>query len=194
MPDRTKRHVLIVCGYGCDVSSPLGSIYLPRVGNFIIRYKPDFVALCGGRTQRQTHPGHSEAGTMSRVLHDYLKTANTHPVYTLEEDSYTTLENIRGAADRVNLYKRLHECQVHITIFCEATRALKVAMLARHFFYDAGIVERPGDIVIETASWELADPVKEVRNTVYDWFAIRFPRLGLAQRARQRRLKRAETA
>jgi hypothetical protein len=63
-------------------------------------------------------------------------------------------------------------------------------MLARHFMRD--LVDDIDDITVETASWERADPFKQAGNLIYNRLAIKFPFLGLAERERRRRIRRAK--
>ena len=120
--------------------------------------------------------------------------------YVLEEDSYTTYDNIRLAAARIatelqrmNMkWEERMATKVKITVFCEAQRALKVAMLTRHFLYtDRRLVKDVDDIQIETYNWERADPNRELKTTVKTWLAIKYPWLGLAERERRRRIRRS---
>lgn len=178
----STQRVVVVCGYGCNLDSPLKP-YLDRVAAFCRDYQPQVIILCGGATQQQTFPGKTEALVMYQYLHDKLFGDPESYWYTsvlLENESYTTYENIRGAA-------RMEPGGKEITIFCEATRALKVALLARHFF---GFPPANGlpPIRIETDSWELMHPTLELLGTIKEWIAIRFPLLNTLQsRARRRR-------
>jgi hypothetical protein len=63
---------------------------------------------------------------------------------------------------------------VRITIFCEATRALKVAALARYFF-GFPPAHSLSHIRIETDSWELMHPAKELVGTLKDFASIYVP-------------------
>lgn len=115
----------------------------------------------------------------------------------LEEDSYNTFENIEKVAQiirhqqlRVRRFLPAIYDHCRVTIFCEATRSATVIMLARHFM--SGLINSIDDITVETASWERADPFKQAINLVYYKLAIKYPWLGLAERERRKRLKRAE--
>lgn len=169
-------------GYGCHSDTPLGWTYLPKIVCFIQKQRPDYIILCGGFTQRKSAPGVSEA----RLMFDFIDSHYSGALgFILEEDSYTSLENIRNAAQRI---RERGDRRVEITIFCEATRALSVVWLARRFMSD--LVESIDDIIVETASWERADPFKQVWKMIYNRFAARFPHL--ARRERKRRIRRAE--
>ena len=113
--------------------------------------------------------------------------------YLLDDNnSYTTFENIRNAAARIRnwIFHHARGEKVLITIFCEATRAANVVMLARHFMKDL-TTDMVDDITVETASWERADPFKQAGNLIYNKLAITFPWLGLAERERRRRIRRS---
>lgn len=179
-----KVHVLVVCGYGCHLHTPLKP-YLDRVVRFIQENKPDEVIFCGGFTQRKTADT-SEALLMLQYVTDKLGEKNEGTFMYPESNSYTSLENIRQAAKIILSWHPINKLK--ITIFCEAQRAPNVIMLARHFMAD--IVESIDDITVETASWERADPFKQAYNMIYNRLAIRFPYL--ARRECQKRLRRAE--
>ena len=81
-----KKRIVVVCGYGCHLDSPLDWVYLPRIKRFISEQSPDLVILCGGYTQRKSAPGISEA----RLMFNWLRKEMTVPNFTkfhLEEDS-----------------------------------------------------------------------------------------------------------
>ena len=182
------RRIVVVCGYGCNLDSPLKP-YLNRVARLCELQKPEHVILCGGATQRRTFPGRTEAGVMGEYLSgkiDFRKTEWIPAWHTLA-DSYTTYENIRDAAKVINGMNGAINRPNIITIFCEATRALKVAILARHFL---GFPPEHGDpdIRIETDSWERMHPLKELVGTLKDAGAIYVPWLNTIQR-RQREAK-----
>lgn len=180
------RRIVIVCGYGCDIGSPLRP-YLDKVVDFCNSVRPEVIILCGGATQRKRFPGRTEA----EVMHNYLKGRLVHSehwqlMFYIKDDSYTTYENIRDAARVVaelkmwpwsGLEPRLDE----ITIFCEATRALKVAILARYFL---GFPPEHGEpaIRVETDTWELDDPLKELESARRTVMAINWPWLNYIQR------------
>ncbi len=180
------RRFVVVCGYGCDLNSPLKP-YLDRVLEFCRRHRPVAIILCGGATQRRTFPGWTEAG----VMQDYLAPLHKEfqPKWFFRGDCYTTYENIRDAAEALDMLKRVHgEGDREIIIFCEATRALKVAMLARHFMGFPLLHGQPA-VRIETASWEKGI-WREFRGTVWAWLAIRFPIVNTIQSWRARRKSR----
>lgn len=173
------RHIVVVFGYGCHLVPELKG-YLDRVVRFVNERKPDYLFLCGGPTQRKSAPGVSEAGLMRSYL---IPRLNYIPglMFLWEENSYTTPDNAEKTAWRIK-EERLMDGQTELTVFCEATRALKVDLLVRHF------LGRRANI--ETASWELMSPEKQIIGTLYDWAAIRFP--PLARYFRNKRLQRAE--
>lgn len=171
-------HIVVVCGYGCHLKPELQE-YLDRVVQFANRKEPDCLIFCGGYTQRKSAPGVSEAALLKSYIIPKLK----YPpdCVFLEENSYTIPDNIQYAAARIRSEKLLNQ-DTELTIFCEATRALKVDLLVRHFF------GRRADI--ETASWELMLPSKQIISTLYDWAAIKLPLL--ARYFRNKRLQRAK--
>ncbi len=193
-----KRHILNVFGYGCHIDSPLGWIYLPRVLRFINEVSEDEdlnVVFYGGPTQQASAPGITEA----KLMHDWIW---KHPdrrrtFYSILEDgSYTTYYNAKYAgmmlANLPEVDAQGHRySSTRVTITCEATRSANVIMLARYFMLK--FVESIDDIAVETASWERADPFKQVGNLIYNKLAITFPWLGLAEREQRKRICRAKT-
>lgn len=173
--------VLVVCGYGCNLDSPLKP-YLDRVVRFCREKKPGVVILCGGPTQQKSYPVHTEAIVMYLYLLEKLGTLEDwHPAWYTEDESFTTYDNIRDAAVIIKKRRRCEMEGEEITIFCEATRALKVALLARHFL---GFPPERGepDIRIETDSWERMHPFWELIGTIKDAMAIHLPYLNTIQR------------
>lgn len=175
-----QKHVVLVFGYGCHLVPELEE-YLDRVVVFCRLLKPDLVVFCGGFTQRKTAPGMSEARLMAGYVLPPLDQVllPTQLPFLLEEDSYTTPDNAEKAS-QIN-YPGLLSKETKLTVFCEATRALKVDLLIRHFF------GRRANI--ETASWELMSPSKQILSTVYDLAAIKFP--SLARYWRNKRIERS---
>lgn len=174
------RRIVVVCGYGCNLESPLKG-YLDKVIGYCMTRHPDAILLCGGATQQKSFPGETEAS----VMYQYLKPLRAyHPMWYKLSDSYTTYDNIRDAAMAIRAIEQLTQTTLpdnEIVVFCEATRALKVAMLARHFI---GFPPAEGGpvIKIETDSWELMHPTTELVGTVKEWLAIKFPFLNTIQR------------
>ena len=99
----------------------------------------------------------------------------------LETDSYTSLDNIQ-LANKINRRWELTQPETKLTVFCEATRALKHDRMIRKIF------RRRANL--ETASWELMDPLKQLGSTIYEWTAMEFP--PLASYFRNKRIRRAE--
>jgi len=183
-----SERVVIVCGYGCNLDSPLQR-YLDRVLLFCKEQRPEHVILCGGATQQKSFPGLTEA----QLMYKYLRggpyfVLGWHPNWFVKDDGYTAYDNIRNAADVVG---DLLLDGPKITIFCEATRALKVADLARHFLGFPPDYGAP-DIRIETDSWERRHPGKELRDTIRTHLAIRLPFLNWFER--RRRIAKAKKA
>jgi hypothetical protein len=181
--DRYVRRFVIVCGYGCDLDKPLKP-YLDRVLEYCRKHRPIAIILCGGATQRARFPGLTEAEVMQRYLAPLHR--EFQPKWYALGNSYTTFENIRDASLAVEQLKRVHgEGNNEIVIFCEATRGLKVALLARHFMGFPPAAGEP-DIRIETDSWERGIE-REFFGTAWAWLAIRFPIVNAIQSWRVRR-------
>lgn len=190
MADQDKKIVLVVCGYGCHLDTPL-KLYLDRVVRFIKENKQpiQMVIFCGGFTQQKSAPGVSEAMLMREYIYSNLEEIRPPAFWIYCEDrSYTSFQNIERAAEIIRTERLYNDCR--IVIFCEATRSANIIMLARHFMLE--LVNNIDDITVETGSWERADPFKQVGNLIYNKLAITFPRLGLAERECRRRIRRAE--
>ncbi|MBI2063090.1 MAG: YdcF family protein [Candidatus Yanofskybacteria bacterium] len=179
-----KKHVVVICGYGCHLDTPLRS-YLDRIVRFIQKNKPYAIVFCGGYTQKKTSPNVSEAD----LMHDYVKSKIGLEVVMLETNSYTTFKNIQKASEHMDFHG--FPDTIRITIFCEATRAANVIMLARYFLMS--FVDSIDDITVETANWERADTFKQARNLIYNKLALKFPFLGLAEREHRYRIHRSNS-
>lgn len=192
--DQRVLHFFLINGYGCHLDTPLGRVYLPKMLKFIQENQPDYILCLGGFTQRKSALGISEAKLMLTWFFDHMSTPDQRR-FLIDENSYTTLENSRNGAVMIrrlvgSMKLENNSPKILITHGCEATRAANVVMLDRHFMGD--LVESIDDITVETASWERADPFKQVKNLVYNKLAITYPWLGLAERERRKRIKRAE--
>ena len=191
------RHVVIVNGYGCHLDTPLKP-YLDRVVRFINDIPSDVslqVIFSGGLTQQMTAPGITEANLMAEYVHMHPDRRRMGYLCFKEKSAFTTYGNISGATElvykwRANTANGVPFKSTKITIFCEATRAAHVVMLARHFLLP--FVKNIDDINVETASWERANPFKQVGNLIYNKLAITYPWLGLAERERRHRMQRAK--
>ncbi|OGN01332.1 MAG: hypothetical protein A3I26_01185 [Candidatus Yanofskybacteria bacterium RIFCSPLOWO2_02_FULL_43_10] len=186
-------HFLLINGYGCHLDTPLGRVYLPRMLKFIKENVPDYIILLGGFTQRKSAPGVSEAKLMLTWFFDQMSTPDQKR-FLIEENSYTTLENSRNGAILIPRILGLtmsddHLPEIKITHGCEATRAANIIMLDRYFM--GGLVKSIDDITVETASWERADPFRQVKTLIHDKLAITYPWLGLAERERRKRIRRS---
>jgi hypothetical protein len=162
-----SHHILIVCGYGCHLVPELKG-YLDRVIEFCNKHQPKWILLSGGYTQKKSAPGISEA----HLMLDYVQPKLTYypGMMFIDDDSYTSPDNIERAVRRIRSYNpKCLEGDLILTVFCEATRALKIDLLVRHFF------GRRADI--ETASWERMAPTKQIISTLYDLAAIKIPLL-----------------
>ena len=174
---------VVVCGYGCHLVPEL-TRYLDTVADYINRCEPDALVLCGGLTQQASAPDRTEALVMLEYLEMPGKLRH-RPYLFLEDGSFTTSENLRGASIILE-----HRNVRRLIIFCEATRSLKVSILARHFF---GFPPAHGlpPIQIRTVSWELMHPLRELKATIYDALSLYVP--GLAWWWGRRRRKKART-
>lgn len=196
---RVKRHIVVVCGYGCHLRDPEGrptplKPYLYRVSFFINRHDPELAIFCGGHTQHKSAPGVSEAGLMSSYLdHNQMVLPDKRTEFRSESNSYTTYENIRNAAAATRnwVFHHARGEKLRVTIFCEATRAPHVIRFARHFMVD--LVDSIDDITVETASWERdVNLFKLAWKYVLAEVAIRFPWLGLVEHEHRRRVWRSQ--
>lgn len=179
-----KKHVVVVCGYGCHLDTPLKP-YLDRIAQFIEKSKPFLIIFCGGATQKKTAHGVTEARLMARYV---LSKLSFKPSFVeVEETSYTTFKNINQASKIINRNLAWKD-ESQITIFCEATRSANIIMLARHFMTE--FVDSIDNIKVETDSWERADPFKQVWNLIYNKLALKLPYL--AEREQKRRIRRSE--
>ncbi|HXK35972.1 MAG TPA: ElyC/SanA/YdcF family protein [Candidatus Paceibacterota bacterium] len=180
---RRLRRIVVVCGYGCDLNSEL-KMYLDRVLQYCYANRPDAVILCGGATQRRRFPHETEASVMQKYLGSLE--GYCHPRWYILGGSYTAYENIRDAAAVIGPLKRtLQPDDIQITIFCEVTRSLKVAILARHFM---GFPPKDGlpPIRIETDSWEKGHPTKQLFGAIKEVLAISFPFINSVRSAKVR--------
>jgi len=186
-----RNEVVIVCGYGCILNEELKG-YLNKVAKFLLKNRPAILIFSGGATQKKSAPGKTEADVMYSYITsglglDLNMIAERSGSVWIEVGGYTTHGNISGARDLLTKHQ-VGMCS-KITIFCEAHRAPNVVMLARHFL--SPFVNSNKDIVVKTASWELADPFRQVGNLIYNKIAITFPWLKLAQLERWRRVRRS---
>jgi hypothetical protein len=167
VPEEDSRkpfHVVLVHGYGCNLDSPL-TPYLLRVSDFLRLQRPDVVVTCGGATQRMSRPGKTEAGVMNDFLYDRLDSpmADWHPAWFVEEDSYTTLENVLNGSDLVRRLVRDWDARwetTTVTVFCETQRSLKTLLCYWLLLPELRRAHRR--VQVETYSWELANPLLEI--------------------------------
>jgi hypothetical protein len=167
------RRFVVVCGYGCNLNSPLKP-YLDRVVAYLKETGIREVIFCGGYTQRKSFPGTCEAGVMAR----YVEARVSDVVAMWENGSYTAYDNIKAAAELIRRTQP-DAWTPRVTVFCEATRALKVDILVRHF------MPRKDDelpIHVETDSWELGSPIKELWAAFLALLATKFPIVNTYQR------------
>lgn len=177
--DYTRR-IVVVHGYGCRLVPELTS-YLDRTVRFVNEHQPAHLILTGGFTQQKTCPGVSEAALMAIYIRERLAHV---PRIHLEEESYTTFGNVRNARNRIQRLEPVADAwqgpdprRNVVTVFCEAQRALKTLVLYWLLMRES----RPDKIgirlTVETASWELGNPVKELIKTGNEILAIVFPPL-----------------
>lgn len=191
-----KPLVIVVNGYGTILDSPLGKIYLPRVKRVIEEQRPEMVIFCGGKTFLKTMPNDSEASIMQGWIEQNLDPMACPCLgYQIEDTSYTTFENSQGAAyimkkQAWRFWAEGRRGYFRIIHCCEATRAANVIVLDRYFMIERDcLVKDIDDITVETASWERADPFKQVGNLIHNKLAITSPWLGLAEREHKRRVE-----
>lgn len=167
------KRVLLVCGYGCALTDGLER-YLDRVSKFAWDWNPDILILSGGFTQQMSSHHVSEA----RVMEEYLVARNPKLICVIvrDEQAYTTPDNIKSAA-RILHGQSLDPLQCEIVVFCEATRALKVALLAKKHL---------GTVRIETAHFD-DSPEAQVLATLLTLAGIRFPIIDRLHRWRRER-------
>jgi len=193
------RHIVIVNGYGCHLNTPLMP-YLDRVVRFINEVPTDMVLqliFTGGPTQQDSAPGVTEAHLMSEYVTKHPDRRRVQFMSLEEETAFTSYDNISKAAELIRntapdlgIEASWKYKSTKITIFCEATRSANVIMLARHFLLP--FVKTIDDITVETASWERADPFKQVGNLIYNKLAITYPWLRLAEREHRQRMRKAK--
>lgn len=157
----------LVNGYGHDLESPLGKVYLPKMLWMISVLQPTVVGCVGGVTEGRSYPDLSEARVMADWLARHLAPEHA-PGHVgawdirLVETTYSNYENSRGGAEILRLYAQGRK-YVHIWHGCEAQRGLAVLLADRNFMADL-VDDVCSDITLETASWERADPFKQVAN------------------------------
>jgi hypothetical protein len=195
-----KRHVVIINGYGCHLDTPL-KLYLDRVVQFLNSIPREVVLqllFSGGPTQQKSAPGITEARLMRAYIYKHYHPERDRMGFvSYEEDTaFTTHDNISKAAEWLRYLIPDYDIatghkfeSTKITIFCEATRSATVAMLAGHFLLS--FVKSIDDITVETASWERADPFRQVGSLIHNKLAIKYPWLGIAERERRHRMRRA---
>lgn len=188
-------HFVIVNGYGTRLNPEFNAYpneYLDRVVSFVEKVHPAYLIFCGAETQKKTARGVTEAAFMLR--HFLRRRSSVYPPVPeilLEENSYTSLENVVHAVRRILSVPDIqsHWAEVEVDVFCEAQRALQVQIL-----YWIGMPElrkRHHRVWVHTSSWELDNPIYRLRNIIYDVAAIWIP--GLGPYARWRRIARSKT-
>jgi hypothetical protein len=181
-----KRRIVVVHGYGCNLDSPLTG-YLERVLNDLERDPPERIILCGGYTQRKGFPEQSEAEVMRDFINERTGFEYAGRIWC-EINSYTTLENTKEAVRFIRTFYRTQLQDIEITVYCEAQRALKTLLL--YWFLLPELRRYHKRIRLETVSWELAHPLKELVKTNLELIALFLP--PLAWWMHRMRIKRAE--
>lgn len=156
------KKVLLVCGYGCALTDGLER-YLDRVSKFARDWNPDILILSGGFTQRMSFHHVSEA----RVMEEYLVAKNPKLIYAIvrDEQAYTTPDNLSNAA-QILRDKGVAEGEREVVIFCDALRALKVAIYAE---------DHLGQVTIETVHLDRSSAKGQIIPTLQAFVARRFP-------------------
>ena len=123
----------------------------------------------------------------------YIRERLTHVPddFILEDDSYTTLENVKNAVRHIRALPGIndHWSEVEVDVFCEAQWSLQTLLL--YWFLFPELRRKFKRVRVRTSSWELANPLKELRNILYDLAALCVP--GLAGYVRRTRIKRSMT-
>lgn len=162
--------VALVWLYGCNIESSL-KMHLDnviRVGNAEnIRH----YVLCGGPSQQNSFPGMTEAEVAARYLRGKVP---PNSCFWREERSLNSYRNAKGGSTVIHqLPFEVYE----VVVFVEALRALKAAILLKHFLPEFHPGNPNKKIRFETASWEQMHPVKELIATAYDLLSIYIPPL-----------------
>ncbi len=185
------QRIVIVQLYGQDPYKTALGPYLNRVAKFIDEWRPDHVICCGGPTEQKTYGGRSEADAAYVYL--YPRLAFVQFQGWADRKSLTTLENVQGGVRILRKIPVSNWQDVEVVVFCEAQRALKTLVL---YWFLLPEIRKNADgkdtgrrIKLETDSWELDNPIKELFKIVLDIIAIHVP--AVARWQHRKRLKRA---
>ena len=180
-----KKQIVIVCGYGCHLT-PGYQEYLRRVVRYIGENFVELIIVCGGKSQQKTAPDKSEAEVISSFLQNEPDWEELYagrcglPKIICETCSLTTLKNLGNAKDFIGEFSPK---EYRLIIFCDASRALKVKLLAMSIFPEY-------DIQIETYDLSSRGEVKkQLMATNFEVLALKFP--FLSRWHHQQRVKRA---
>lgn len=171
-----QKKVFIVCGYGCDLSLKYQR-YLRRVVGFIITENPYAIIVCGGFSQLKSAPNTSEASVIESFLRDRM-TAIPGISILQEDKSLTTSENLINAQ---KIMDKLDIRSGEIVIFCDASRALKVKIIARRVLKGYSVRVEAYDLS------SLDEAPKQLLATIKDALAVYLPVLDYLQRKQRER-------
>lgn len=183
-----RKLIVIVYGYGCHLTDRYKE-YLRRVANFLGSNLVDWLIFCGGESQKKSAPGISEAGLMRDFLegdgendwHEAYVGKRPLPKIFTESTSLTTPENVCFTA---TFLTKFDPKNYQLVIFCDASQALKVKILAEEIFPEH-------EIQIETCDFSgRGEAKKQLKATILEVLALKLP--VLARWHHNQRVKRAE--
>ncbi|NQV90409.1 YdcF family protein [Candidatus Uhrbacteria bacterium] len=177
-----RQPIFLICGYGVpkDIHTDINyQTYLHLAFNTMFRAcpgKPCDIVVCGGPTNIETPYTQTEAAVMSAHLEE-LKArpamrgqADTWNI-SLEDTSLSSLENLLFASQLMQ-YKGL---EGQVTIFCELSRAERIAQTGKEIFkevhvepidfditqnryLDPAIIQKKEAAALQDALWTLQNP------------------------------------
>lgn len=162
---------MVINGYGHDLESPLGKVYLPRMIWMHEVHRPTVTVFVGGVTQGRSYPGLSEARVMADWWHQHYPYPENRGETRLVETTLSNYENSKGTTEVLRLflggYQPYQPGRKFDRIWhgCEAQRWLAVCAADRHFMKNL-VNEVRTDIVAETACWEMDDPIKQAKSVI----------------------------
>lgn len=165
-----KEKIALVWLYGCNIESPL-KMHLDNVVRVGTEEGIRHYVLCGGPSQKENFPGLTEAEVAVRYLRGKVP---PNSCFWREERSLNSYGNAKWGTAVIH---QLPFEVLEVVVFVEALRALKAAILLRHFLPEFHPSNPNKRIRFETASWEQMHPVKELIATTYDLLSIYIPPL-----------------